>query len=240
MVVLVKSQKRLVRKLLDAHKTDKSVLGIIQTGSTAKGYDDENSDVDLVLVVSDEKYAMLEKISQKVIHTEEYDLKFTTADMLRDIRNSKNDEDHWDFQDSILLLDRTNSLEETLKDITSYDKSSRLERLERHYLGYWENTLNSLSCLEHNNHAGARIYAANAIQELTRLLFNLNERWAPRTQWAFKEIRSLHTKPVNLESQIQDILEKPTSEKLTQLWNQTAELLRREKYTFVNHPEEIL
>jgi predicted nucleotidyltransferase len=236
----VKSRKKLVKKLLDTYRADESVLGIIQIGSTAKGYDDEHSDVDLVLVVTEEKYAMQKKKLQKVIHTEQYDLKFTTADMLRNIKSSKTDEEHWNFQDSIVLLDKTNTLQEALREITRYDNSSRLERLKRYYLGYWENTLNTLSCLEHNNLAGARIYAANAIQELTRLIFNLNERWAPKTQWVFKEINSLQRKPANLESQMQSILDEPTSEKLSQLWNQTAELLRKEKRTFVDHPEEIL
>ena len=236
----MESRKKLVEKLLDTYRTDEAVFGIIQVGSTVKGYDDEFSDVDLVLVVTEEKYVMLEKNFQKIVHTEEYDLKFTTADMLRDIKNSKNDEDHWGFQDSIVLFDKTNTLEEALREITSYDTGSRLERLKRYYLGYWENTLNSLSCLEHNNRGAARIYAAIAIQELIRLLFNLNERWAPRTQWALKEISFLHRKPANLESQIQSILEEPDSEKISGLWNQTAELLRRERYTFVDHPEEIL
>lgn len=239
-MVSVESRKKLVEKLLDTYRTDEAVLGIIQVGSTVKGYDDEYSDVDLVLVVTEDKYAMLEKNFQKVIHTEEYDLKFTTTNMLRHIKSSKSDEDHWDFQDSIVLFDKTNTLEEALREITSYDTGSRLERLKRYYIGYWENTLNSLSCLEHNNRGAARIYAAIAIQELIRLLFNLNERWAPRTQWAFKEINLLHRKPANLESQIQSILEEPDSEKISELWNQTAELLRKERYTFVDHPEEIL
>jgi len=236
----VESRKKLVEKLLDTYRTDEAVLGIIQVGSTVKGYDDEYSDVDLVLVVTEDRYAMLEKNFQKTIHTEKYDLKFTTVDKLRDTKNSKSDEDHWDFQNSIVLFDKTNTLEEALKEITSYDTGSRLERLKRYYLGYWENTLNSLSCLEHNNRWAARIYAAIAIQELIRLLFNLNERWAPRTQWASKEISLLHRKPANLESQIQSILEQPGSEKISGLWNQTAELLRKERHSFVDHPEEIL
>jgi predicted nucleotidyltransferase len=239
-VVFVESKKKVVENLLGTYKTDEAVLGIIQVGSTAKGYDDEYSDVDLVLVVNEDKYAMLEKNFQKIIHTEEYDLRFTTVDMLRDTKNSKSDEDHWDFQNSIVLFDKTNTLEEALREITRYDTASRLERLKRYYLGYWENTLNSLSCLEHNNRGAARIYVAIAIQELTRLLFNLNERWAPRTQWALKEISFLHRKPANLESQIQSILEEPDSEKISGLWNQTVELLRKEGYTFVDRPEEIL
>lgn len=236
----MESRKKLVEKLLDTYRTDEAVLGIIQVGSTVKGYDDEYSDVDFVLVVTEEKYVMLEKNFQKIVHTEEYDLRFTTVDMLRDTKNSKSDEDHWDFQNSIVLFDRTNTLEEALREITNYDTGSRLQRLKRYYRGYWENTLNSLSCLEHNNRGAARIYAAIAIQKLIRLLFNLNERWAPRTQWASKEISFLHRKPANLESQMQSILEEPDSEKISGLWNQTAELLRKERYTFVDHPEEIL
>ena len=236
----VESRKELVAKLLDTYRTDESVLGIVQIGSTVKGYDDEHSDVDLVLVVTEEKYAVLEKTFHKVIHAENYDLKFATINRLQDTRNSKSDEDHWGFQDSIVLFDKTNSLQDLVKGITSYDMASRPERLKRYYLGYWENTLNASSCLEHGNHWGARIYAAIAVQELIRLLFNLTERWAPRIQWAFKEIRFLHRKPTNLQSQIESILEEPNSEKLSRLWSQTAMLLRKERHTFVDHPEEIL
>lgn len=135
----MESRKELVEKLLDTYRTDESVLGIVQIGSTVKGYDDEHSDVDLVLVVTEEKYAMLEKTFQKVIQAEDYDLKFTTINKLQDTRNSKSDEDHWGFQDSIVLFDKTNSLEDLVKGITSYDMASRPERLNRYYLGYWEN-----------------------------------------------------------------------------------------------------
>lgn len=177
-------RKELIDRLLSEFGNDEKVLGIIQVGSTVKGYDDEHSDVDLEVVVTEGRYAELARDSQKIAHTKKYDLIFTTVTKLRQIKDSDKDEDHWNYQKSIVLLDKTRILQTVLNEITAYDEASRVDRLKRYYNAYWENTLSSWSCLEHGNRWGARIYTALAIQELIRLLFNFNHLWSPRLQWA--------------------------------------------------------
>jgi predicted nucleotidyltransferase len=238
--VRLESRRGLISKLVNEHGNDERVLGIVQVGSTVKGYADEHSDVDLEMVVTEDRYAELAKNSQKILHTEQYDLIFTTISKLQEIKDSDKDEDHWNYQNSVVLLDKTHTLREILNGVTRYDEASRLDRLKRHYGAYWENTLSAWSCLEHNNQWGARIYTALTVQELVRLLFNFNHLWSPRLQWAFKEIGSLQKKPEKLEAQLMSILEQPETAKLSRLWNETTALLREENYTWVDHPEELL
>lgn len=236
----MESREELLKKLLQDYCAGDSVLAAIQLGSTVKGYDDDSSDVDLEVIVTEEKWAAIEKSFQKFIHTDKYDLIFTTIARLQNTANSERDEDHWNYQDAVVRLDKTNRVEKILKDITRYNAGSRVARLKRYYLGYWNNTLGSFSCLKHKNDWGAKIYAALAIQELIRLLFNLNYRWSPRLQWAFKELPSLEKKPRDLEAQIRSILENPDSNNLGQLWNDTVALLRVENYSWIDQPEEIM
>jgi len=230
----------LIKRLLQHHRKDESVLGIILVGSLAKGYGDEHSDVDLEVVVTEDRYDQLKKNAQRIIHTEEHDLIFTTIDRLQRVKESERDEDHWWYKDCPVLLDKTEKLAGILKEISKYDVSSRLERLKRYYLGYWETTLYSMRCLRHESSLSARIYAAIAMQELIRLLFNFNFQWAPKLQWAFKELPLLQGKPTNLETKIESILTKPDADKQSKLWNETAALLREEDYSWVDKPEEIL
>jgi len=236
----LESRKELIDRLLNAYGNDEKVLGIIQVGSTVKGYDDKHSDVDLEVVVTEDKYGELAKNSKKIVHTKKYDLIFTTVTKLRQIKDSDKDEDHWNYQNSIVLLDKIRILQQVLNEITAYDESSRVDRLKRYYNAYWGKTLSSWSCLEHGNRWGARIYTALTVQELVRLLFNFNHLWSPRLQWAFKEIPALRKKPRKLEMQLQSILEEPETGKLSRLWNQTVSLLREEKYSWVDRPEELL
>lgn len=233
-------RRELIERLLKRYGTDESVLGVILVGSAGKGYEDEESDVDLEIVVTEDKYRILERKGQKVIHVEKYDLIFTTMSRLQQAEASERDEDHWWYIDCPVLLDKTGRLERTLEEIARYHADSRLNRLKRYYLGYWQNSLCSMGCLRHENEMGARIYAALAAQALIRLLFNVNYRWAPKIQWAFKEVRQLKRRPGNLESKIEGVLEKPDCKKLSKLWEETAELLREEKYTWVDEPEQIL
>ena len=233
-------RKDLVNKLLNQYNIDDSVLGVILVGSAGKGYQDEYSDIDLEVVVTENQYDTLEKNSQKIIHTKNYDLTFTTINKLQQVKESERDEDHWRYRDCPVLLDKTDRLKGILRKMTRYNMNSRLDRLKRYYLGYWENSLNAMGCLRHKNDWGARIYAALAMQELIRLLFNFNYHWAPKVQWAFREIHLLQRKPINLESQIVSILTKPNLKKLSTLWDETAKLLREEKHVWVDHPEEIL
>lgn len=234
------AHKELVDKLMNCYSADQSVLGVILVGSAGKGYHNEHSDVDLEVVVTEERYNELQKNFQKFIHTEKYDVIFTTIDVLQQVKQSGKDVDHWWYKDCPVLLDKTGKLKGVLREITRYDVESRLKRLKHYYLGFWENSLYSMSCLRHNNDRSARIYAALAMQELIRLLFNFNNRWAPKMQWAFREIKLLKKKPANIESQIESILIEPDSSKLSILWNEIAKLLREEKYSWVNHLEKIL
>jgi predicted nucleotidyltransferase len=236
----MKSRRRLIEKLMEELSVDESVLAVVQVGSTAKGYDDKHSDVDLEVVVIEDRYTELSKNSQKIVHTDKYDLIYTTIDKLRQVKDSDRDEDHWNYMNSTVLLDKTHALQETLNEIIRYDEASRVDRMKRYFRAYWENTLSSWSCLEHKNRWAARIYTAFAVQELVRLLFNFNHLWAPRLQWAFKEIRLLSRKPEKLQTQLESILRQPETDKLSRLWNQTVKLLRIEKYSWVDHPEELL
>jgi predicted nucleotidyltransferase len=118
----MKSRKELVNKLMEDYCTENSVLGVIQVGSTAKGYDDEFSDVDLEVVVSDERYVVLEKSFQKFIHDDKYDLIFTTVVRLEDVINSESDEDHWNYEKSVVLLDKTGKVGKILGKITRYGR----------------------------------------------------------------------------------------------------------------------
>lgn len=88
----MESRKELINKLLSEYGTDEQVLGIIQVGSTVKGYDDKHSDVDLEMVVTEDKFTELARNSQKIVHTEKYDLIFTTITKLRQIKDSDKDE----------------------------------------------------------------------------------------------------------------------------------------------------
>jgi hypothetical protein len=232
--------RELIKKLLTEYGADEQVQGIIQVGSSAKGYGDEHSDVDLEMVVAEKKYSALVQNYQKIIHTEKYDLVFTTISELQQIKDSDRDEDHWSYQNAIIILDRTGNLQEMLHEIIQYDEASRLRRLKRYYRGYWENTISTYSCLEHKNYFGARVYVAFLVQELICLLFNFNHLWSPNVKWAFKEIHQLKRKPEKIETQMESILQQPATDKLSILWDQVANLLREEKYTWIDHPEELL
>lgn len=213
----MESREELLNKLLLDYCAESSDLAAIQVGSTAKGYDDESSDVDLKVIVTEEKYVDIEKNFQTFLHTDRYDLIFKTIARLRKTVNSEIDEDHWNYQDAIVLLDKTGRVDRILKNIVQYDSGSREARLKRFYLAYWNNTLGSYSCLRHKNVWGSKIYAAQAVHELIRLLLSINYRWSPRLQWAFRELPLLEKKPKNLETQIRSILEKPDSNNLGKL-----------------------
>ncbi|MFX1252125.1 MAG: nucleotidyltransferase domain-containing protein [Promethearchaeota archaeon] len=230
----------LINKLVQQYNTDELVLGLVLIGSIPKGYHDEHSDIDLEIVVTEERYYEQKKHHQTFIHTSQYDLIFTTIDKLQQLKDSKKDEEHWAYQDCQVLLDKTGKLKEILKQITKFDAYSRTERLKRYYLGYWQNMLASMTCVKRHNTLAAKIYASHSIQDLIRLLFNFNDRCAPKLQWAFKELPLLQKKPKNLEAQVANILEEPDSHIQSKLWDEIAELLREEEYSGVDHPEEIL
>ena len=51
----------------------------------------------------------------------------TTINKLQKVKESEKDEDHWWYKDCPVLLDKTEKLAGILKQISKYDKTSRLE-----------------------------------------------------------------------------------------------------------------
>jgi hypothetical protein len=174
------------------------------------------------------------------IHEEDYDLMFTTIDHLQELQNSYNDVDHWEYLNCEIIFDKTSGLEELISRISKYDEKSRVNRLQRYYLEYWENTLASIKCYKHKNLWGNKIHAALAMNALISLIFNINHKWAPKIQWVLKEISFLQNKPEEFEAKIEKILSESNPELQRELWKEVTDYLNKEDYSWVNNPDELI
>jgi predicted nucleotidyltransferase len=237
----VESRKEaIIGDLCRQAESDESVLAAILIGSVPKKHDDQESDIDLELVVTPRGYEELVEAGRRIIHTDEYDIIHTTLARIREVRDSGKDEDHWPYVGCRVLFDKTGTLPGVLEEVARYDDGTRVERLKEHYLGYWGNMLGAISCIRRGKQWEARIYGALSIDSLIRLVCNLNHAWAPETKWAKEELRCLEVKPDRFEERINQILTDPNIAMMSGLWEDIARFLRHEGCGWVDHPEQIL
>lgn len=177
-------KEAIIHDLSRQAESDESVLAVVLVGSVPKKHDDEESDIDLELVVTPQRYEELAEAGRRIIHTEEYDIIHTTLARIKEAKDSGRNEAHWPYVGCRVLFDKTGTLPSILEEVASYDDGTRIERLKEHYLGYWGNMLGAISCIRRGKVWEAKIYGALSMDSLIRLVFNLNHAWAPETKWA--------------------------------------------------------
>ena len=229
-----------IYQILQEYNQNDEVLGAIVIGSLGKGYQTEKSDIDLELIVTDQKFFALKGKGEHYIHTKEYDIIYKSYKELERCKKSENDKDHWKYKDCPVISDKTGGLDKIVKEIGVYDHSTRINRLKKYYCEFWTEMTAAISCLRSSNMFCGRIHTTQAITAFLSLLYNINSQWAPRLKWTIRELEILEKKPSGLIKKLNSVIEQPTEDKIIELWNNITSYLREEKYQWIDRPETLL
>ena len=232
--------KERIDKIIEKYGQNDTILGVILIGSRGKGYQTNNSDIDLELVVTEQKFIELRDKGQHYIHTENYDIIYKSLKELEKCKKSDIDQDHWEYKNCPIISDRTGKLSLLISEIGIYDYSRRLERLKKYYYEFWFEITGAISCLRSKNMFCRRIHASQAVKSFLSLIYNINNEWTPRLKWILKELPLLEKKPPDLEEKIYSVVSEPTEAKLKELWKIIAVYLREESFSWVDQPEFLL
>src|SRR5215468_10586135 len=120
---------------------DRSVLALILGGSIAHGFAAEDSDVDVLIVVSDAEYAQRRRdASLQFIDTDlcvypngYVDGKYLGESLVRRIAECGSEPARYAFKDAQILFSRIDGLEQLVREIPRYPADGKEERLQRFY-----------------------------------------------------------------------------------------------------------
>lgn len=199
----------LFKQVLEEVKNDENFLGCVLVGSRGKGFENEHSDYDAVLIVKD---GIQEHYKQKYekLGNPEVELKVMSLDEYREHAawGSAMEWDRYDYAHVKILVDKTNQLESISQQKGNIPEEARHDFVSRSLDAYINHVFRSVKCHRSNNLVGARLEAAASIPFLLDVVFGFEGRVKPFLGYIEKELTTypLVKMPWDADTFIQSIL----------------------------------
>lgn len=169
--------------LLDAARGDSDTLGILLHGSRGAGMEDENSDYDLLWLLTDDEYRRRDAVGRcapQVTMRGEHkhvELAFSSPEQLLSA-----DTPEWyirGFTTAQILFDRDGTIERLMNGLLTIPEERVQTELPLAFDGYLNGFYRSMKASRRGNELGARLQAAESLTYLVQTLFLLERRWPP-------------------------------------------------------------
>ena len=211
--------KKAIEKLIKSLRENEKYLAIIITGSVAKGEEREDSDIDFILVVTDEEYEKRKKRSRFIYFDTQFcdypggyvDGKIVNLQFLKLVAERGTEPARDAFRGSWIAYSKLPELEEILRKIPIYQKNEKAEKIQS-FISQFEIAKWYIGEAERRNDK----YLLNRIAtDLVlfggRLILAHNEILYPYHKLFMNALKKAPEKPDNLIQLIDTLLDEPAS-----------------------------
>src|SRR6476619_966789 len=130
-----------IDRLVEHFKADENYLALIVGGSIARGLELENSDVDVILVTTQEEYARRKAQDDLAFFNSEFcdypggyvDYKIVSLQYLREAATRASEPTRWAFKGAFVAYSHREGLQELIATIPLYQESEHAEKLKSYY-----------------------------------------------------------------------------------------------------------
>jgi hypothetical protein len=168
---------------IDELRADATTVGLLLHGSRALGFERQDSDYDLICVVSDDSYrqrkgdgALLER--HRLVDGSTADILYQSPQHLRELAERPD----WytaTYITARVMLDKTGELTELVGLITDAASRTAGARVSDEYDDYLNCWVRSIKAWRRGDELGGRLHAAASVYPLLRALFGLERQWPP-------------------------------------------------------------
>lgn len=206
-----------IANLVRHYQTDDSVIAIIIGGSLVKGWGKPTSDVDFMLVVTEERFARQERVNQLTIYDPTLatyeggyvDGKYIDTQFLRDVNARGSEVARSAFMGTFTALCRDPEVETLIKSIPAYPEADRDAKIKSFcsevYLWNWY--------VGEAVKRGDRYLLLQAITEIAlfagRLILAHNRLLYPYHKWLRRQIENAPDKPADYFEKLDAMLDDP-------------------------------
>lgn len=211
--------KMAIETITNKLKSRDEILGIIVGGSVAHGFANENSDIDLMLVLSDKDYEDAIRSGNINYFEREatpyeggyVDGKYTSVDFIKKVAEFGSEPARFAFKDAFVSYSSVNGLEQLVKDASRYPVQNKHENIEKFYaqLEAWK--WYYYEGLKRNDNYLMNISISNFVLFAGRLILTFNETLFPYHKWFLRVLDSVKNKPDDLLLYINNVLENKTA-----------------------------
>lgn len=173
--------------LLQEAKEQADIIGLILVGSRGKGFENEYSDHDAVMIVKD---GTVEAFKDKYSDVENTDLSLYSLSDFKKYAGWESPEawDRYNYTHTKILIDKTSELLKLVEE-KGYLPKDKLDKFIDWWIdGYVNGVFRSVKCIRNRNQFGAHLEAVNSMLDLLTLLFALNGRHRPFLSYVEKEL----------------------------------------------------
>jgi hypothetical protein len=218
--------KTAIETITNKLKLRDDVLGIIIGGSIAHGFANEKSDIDLMLVLSDEDYkkAMESgKINYYETEATPYedgyvDGKCTSMNYIKKVAEFGSEPAKFAFKDAFVSYSCIDGLEKLIEEASRYPIERKNENLEKFNAQFEAWKWYYYEGHKRNNRYLIDLSISNFVLFAGRLILAHNEVLYPYHKWFLKVLEDVRNKPNNLLLYINNVLENKTSESVETLY----------------------
>lgn len=215
-----------IQNVTDFFQHDPQVLALLLAGSIAHGFETPTSDVDILIVVSDEDHQR--RVERNQIHFFNTDLctyeggyvdgKYLRLSFLEQVKQNGSEPARFAFAGSQILLSRVDGLSEQLKQIVQYPRTEKAGRIKRFYAQFEAWHWYCQESLRLKNPYLLRTSVSKFILFSGRLILAHNELLYPYHKWFLRALENARQKPAGLMESIHQLSDAPTAEEIESLY----------------------
>jgi Nucleotidyltransferase domain. len=198
--------RKAIEDITNKLKAKEEVLGIIAGGSVAHGFANEKSDIDIMIVLSNEDYKKALEEKKFGYYEEEVcpwdggyvDGKCISVEFIEEVCELGSEPAKFAFKDAFVTYSKIDGLENLIEKAASYpirSKETNIDKFIAQFKG-WHWYYNE--GLKRNNRYLIDVSATNMVLFAGRLILAYNEVLYPYHKWFLKVLETCPNKPENL------------------------------------------
>lgn len=232
--------EKAIQKLTESLKQKKSFLALIIAGSIAKGYERDDSDIDVFVVISDAEYERRKK-SNRLQYMElsicDYpggyiEGKFVNLDYIKTVAERGNEPARDAFRGAWIAFTKIPELENILKTIPVYQNDEKIDKMEKFYAQFEAAKWFFEEALKRNDTYLLTRAAADLVLFGGRLILAHNDMLYPFHKWFMKSLEEAQKKPENLLELINTFLNNKNLDNVLVLYNAIKNFIKWTPRTF--------
>jgi predicted nucleotidyltransferase len=203
------------------------VAALLLGGSIAHGFAGPASDVDVLIVISDEAYQERLARGDLTFYTREFcsypegyvDGKYLRPAFLRQVAERGSEPARFAFLDAQVLFSRIETIDDMLRDIVRYPVAGKTERMRRFrgQLEAWHWYAHEALRLDNRYLLGVAI--GKLVLFGGRLILAHNEVLHPYHKWFLTVLRRVEQQPADLFDRIERLYDAPSRESVTAFYD---------------------
>ncbi|WP_422106812.1 nucleotidyltransferase domain-containing protein [Winogradskyella sp.] len=220
-----------INSLVKEYKKDPRFKALIIGGSVAKGCARTDSDVDFIMIATDEEYAKRLQTNDLFINRKDLtnypngfvDGKIINEEFLHQVLNKGNEPTRAAFDSAIIGFSKIEGLQDIVNKIVEYPENLRTEKLKTFYsMAFIQNWLMG-EAERHNNFYTKHRAASQLVLFAGRLILAYNRIFFPYHKWFYEYLTRCPKKPLNLIDKMNQLLTEPNTNNAESLFQSIKE-----------------